>query len=121
MREGKIKKNYLRFRVQHQEQDEEEDEFEDLSELDPDELSRLNRQLEAGSQATQGADISEDEEAQQRVEDDANYYKENIFNREDFYLYRGVINMYLCEFQKAYSDFGASSGVMHINKQLYPR
>jgi hypothetical protein len=29
--------------------------------------------------------------------------------------------MYLGDFQKAYNDFGASSGVMHANKQLFPR
>lgn len=40
-----MKRNDLRFRVQQQEgeQDEEIDEFEDISELDPDEIIKLNR------------------------------------------------------------------------------
>jgi len=45
VKEGKMKRNDLRFRVQQQEgeQDEEIDEFEDISELDPDEIIKLNR------------------------------------------------------------------------------
>jgi hypothetical protein len=61
VKEGKMKKNDLRFRVQQQQEEEDDDEFEDLSELEPEELSRLNHQLEAGSNATQGADLSEDD------------------------------------------------------------
>jgi hypothetical protein len=76
-----------------------------LSELDPEELSRLNHQLEAGSNATQGADLSEDDAALQKNEDEANYYKENIFNKEDFYLYRGVLHIYQGEHKKALADF----------------
>lgn len=40
-----MKRNDLRFRVQQQEgeQEEEIDEFEDISELDPDEIIKLNR------------------------------------------------------------------------------
>lgn len=33
------------------------------------------------------------------------YYKENIFNREDFFLYRGVMHFYAGEYSKAFSDF----------------
>ena len=57
---GKSKRNDLRFRVQ-QPAEEEQDEFEDISDLDPDEIIKLNRQLEAGSNASQGADKSDDE------------------------------------------------------------
>jgi hypothetical protein len=44
VREGKQKRNDLRFRVQREEQDqqEEEDDYEDISDLDQDEISRLN-------------------------------------------------------------------------------
>ena len=48
------------------------------------------------------------------------YYKENIFNREDFFLYRGVMHFYAGEYQKALNDFESSSGVMHANKVLNP-
>jgi hypothetical protein len=50
VREGKEKRNDLRFRVQQQ--DEQDEDFEDISELDADELARLNKQLEAGSNVT---------------------------------------------------------------------
>lgn len=50
MQEGREKRNDLRFRVQQTE--EPEDEYEDISDLEPDELDRLNRLLEAGSNAT---------------------------------------------------------------------
>jgi len=52
MREGKEKRNDLRFRVQQPHDDEEEDEFEDISDLDQDDIIKLNKQLEAGSNAT---------------------------------------------------------------------
>jgi len=35
-----------------QQQDEQDEDFEDISELDADELARLNKQLEAGSNVT---------------------------------------------------------------------
>ena len=81
----------------------EEEDYEDISDLDDAEIEKLNRQLEAGSTATQGADVS-DEEADQKEAEDANYYKENIFNKEDYYLYRGIFNIYANEPEKALSD-----------------
>jgi len=36
------------------------------------------------------------------------YYKENIFGQEDFLLYRGVMNFYIGEYQRAINDFEAS-------------
>jgi hypothetical protein len=36
------------------------------------------------------------------------YYKENIFGTEDFLLYRGVMNFYIGEYEKAIVDFEAS-------------
>jgi len=38
-----MKRNDLRFRVQQPNMDDDEDEFEDISDLDPDEISKLNR------------------------------------------------------------------------------
>ena len=37
--------------------------------------------------------------------DKYSYYYENIFNLEDFYLYRGVFNFYKQRFQDALVDF----------------
>lgn len=119
MREGREKRNDLRFRVQQQ-QDEQEDEFEDISDLDPEELAKLTKQLEAGSNATQGADISDDA-LDAKEADDANYYKENIFNKEDYYLYRGIMQIYSCDYDKALADLEQTSGIMHVNKVLYPK
>ena len=107
-KEGKSKRNDLRFRVQQPQDQDEQDEFEDISDLDPDEIIKLNRQLEAGSQASQGADKSDDE-ADAKEAEEANYYKENIFNKEDYYLYRGVMNIYAGEYEKAIGDFDQSS------------
>lgn len=36
------------------------------------------------------------------------YYKENIFGQEDFLLYRGIMNFYTGEYQKAIVDFESS-------------
>ena len=119
-KDGKSKRNDLRFRVQQPPDQEEQDEFEDISDLDPDEIIKLNRQLEAGSNASQGADKSDDE-ADAKEAEEANYYKENIFNKEDYYLYRGVMNIYAGEYEKAIGDFDQSSQIMHANKVLYPR
>jgi len=44
---------------------------------------------------------------------DTNYYKENIFNKEDYYLYRAVMNFYAGDFEKAMTDFDQSSAIMH--------
>ena len=52
---------------------------------------------------------------------EANYYKENIFNKEDFYLYRGVLSIYACEYESAIEDLQQCSVVMHQNKVLYPK
>lgn len=115
VREGRIKRNDLRFRVQQQTQDDDDDEFEDLSDLDPDDINKLNKKLEAGSNATQSADMS-DSEGDQKEAEEANYYKENIFNKEDYQLYRGIMNLYAGEFEKALVDLEQSSNTMHANK-----
>jgi len=65
---------------------------------------KLNRQIEAGSAASQGADRSDDA-ADAKEAEEANYYKENIFNKEDYYLYRGVMAIYSGDYEKAISDF----------------
>ena len=63
--------------------------------------------------------MSSDEDSEE--EGEANYYKENIFNKEDFYLYRSVLNIYGQEYQKAIVDLEACSNIMHQNKVLYPK
>ena len=96
MREGKQKRNDLRFRVHREEgqpDDDVEDDYEDISDLDTEEILRLNHQLEAGSNATQLADI-ENADLDAAEAADQNYYKENIFNKEDYFLYKGIIQIY---------------------------
>ena len=48
-------------------------------------------------------DTSEDE-GNDADDPEANYYKENIFNKEDFYLYRGVLAIYSGEYEGAMED-----------------
>lgn len=55
---------------------------------------------------------------EQSVADEQNYYKENIFNREDFCLFRGVMYFYNDEFDKAIADFKQTSKIMHANKNI---
>lgn len=55
---------------------------------------------------------------EQSVTDEANYYKENIFNREDYYLFRAVMYFYSEDFDKAVADFKQTSKIMHANKNL---
>ncbi len=38
-------------------------------------------------------------------DEETNYYKENIFNKEDYYLYRAVMHFYAGEYDKSISDF----------------
>lgn len=38
-------------------------------------------------------------------EEETNYYKENIFNKEDYYLYRAVMYFYAGDYERALSDF----------------
>ena len=52
------------------------------------------------------------------LDDEPNYYKENIFNREDFFLFWGVINFYIGDYNKAISDFEQTSDIMHSTKEL---
>lgn len=49
--------------------------------------------MEAGSNATQLADI-ENADLDAAEAADQNYYKENIFNKEDYFLYKGIIQIY---------------------------
>lgn len=61
-------------------------------------------------------DIGEIDE--QAVADESNYYKENIFNKEDYYLFRSVMYFYTEEYDKAISDLKQTSKIMHANKNL---
>ena len=62
--------------------------------------------------------MGDDEEGK---DEETNYYKENIFNKEDYYLYRAVMFFYAGEFEKSIQDFESSSTIMHSTKVLYPR
>jgi tetratricopeptide (TPR) repeat protein len=64
---------------------------------------------------------SEQPKASEIEEEDMNYYKENIFNKEDYYLYRAVMYFYAGDYEKALADFEASSAIMHSQKTLYPK
>lgn len=81
------------------------DEFEDISELDDREIERLNYKIAKSDSDELDQDSSDDEASQENGEDaDANYYKENIFNKEDFYLYRAVLYIYGADYEKAVQD-----------------
>lgn len=116
------RRNDLRFRVQQQdgEGEEEGDEYEDISELDDNEIEKLNRKLERNESDELDQQASSDEETDEASED-ANYYKENIFNKEDFYLYRAVLEIYGGNYEKAIQDLEQCSNIMHQNKVLYPK
>jgi tetratricopeptide (TPR) repeat protein len=94
-----------------------QDEYDDISEqenaLNERELAKLNRQLEQASQ-----DILKDTERSRATDanteqEETNYYKENIFNKEDYYLYRAVMYFYAGDYEKALGDFEQSSQIMH--------
>lgn len=36
-------------------------------------------------------------------------------------MYRGVMNIYVGDYEKALSDLEQSSQIMHVNKVLYPK
>lgn len=42
---------------------------------------------------------------EEEKEEETNYYKENIFNKEDYYLYRAVLFFYCGEHEKSIQDF----------------
>jgi hypothetical protein len=44
-------------------------------------------------------------EREEMEDEETNYYKENIFNKEDYYLFRAVMQYYGGEYEKALSDF----------------
>lgn len=96
-----------------------EDEYENLSELDDRELDKINRrkELEDASSMTEQAKL----EAEDEKDEETNYYKENIFNKEDYYLYRAVMHFYAGDYDKSLADFEQSSAVMHSAKVLYPK
>jgi hypothetical protein len=114
------RKNDLRFRVQQNEDEGEEaegDEYEDISELDDREIEKLNRKLARNESDELDQGSSDEEEG----DGEANYYKENIFNKEDFYLYRAILFLYGEEYSKAIQDLEQCSAIMHHNKVLYPK
>lgn len=83
--------NDLRFRVNNQDDASEAmNEFEDISELDEHERARLDKKLENAAASGELDQDSSDGDASASGEE-ANYYKENIFNKEDFLLYRAAM------------------------------
>lgn len=114
--------------------DEEADDYDDVSDLmDERELEKLNRELAQTSNdilidetesemLPQGGDKrAAVDQHEEQEEEGANYYKENIFNKEDYYLYRAAMYFYAGDFDKAINDFEMSSSIMHSQKVLYPR
>ena len=64
-------------------------------------------------------DVEDQGEIDERAfTDEANYYKENIFNKEDYYLFRAVMYFYSGDYDKARQDFKHTSDIMHANKNL---
>ena len=106
----------MRYRVAGQDDDDDNNDYEDLSELDERELEKLNRKDDQESNYTESR--MDDDEIK---EEETNYYKENIFNKEDYYLYRGMMYFYAGEYEKSTADFEQSSNIMHCNKVLYPK
>jgi len=43
----------------------------------------------------------EDPKIDAKEAEDLNYYKENIFNKEDYYLYRAVFHLYAGNYDRA--------------------
>ena len=106
---------------QNNDDGEEADEFEDISELDDREIERLNYKIAKSESDELDQDSSDDANSADDEDADANYYKENIFNKEDFYLYRAVLQIYGAEYEKAVQDLEQCSGIMHQSKNLYPK
>ena len=62
-------------------------------------------------------------EAEEKIfieEEEINYYKDNIFNKEDYFLYRAVIYFYLGDYEKSISDFDQSSSLMAHSSESPP-
>jgi hypothetical protein len=88
----------LRFRVANQGDDDENgDEYDDISEIDEKELEKFikRKELDEMSNATETRTMEDEKE------EETNYYKENIFNKEDYYLYRAVMFFYSGDFEKS--------------------
>ena len=84
-------------------------------------MKKKHEQKRAASSGLGGHDdYYEDSSDEEEIDgtSDLNYYKENIFNKEDYLLYRGVMHFYSGEYHKALSDLEASSRIMHANKEI---
>jgi len=46
------------------------------------------------------------------------YYMENLFSRDDLYLYRGVVKFYAGKYSEAAKDFKLAGKVKRLNKRL---
>lgn len=72
-----------------------------------DKIASLNTDKKRGS-ATKDKIMSNKEKllaelaaVEEEKEEETNYYKENIFNKEDYYLYRAVLFFYCGEYEKS--------------------
>jgi len=74
-----------------------------LSEIDERELEKLEQANRRGIKFHWKSRARGLEE--EKREEDTNYYKENIFNKEDYYLYRAVMYFYAGDYDKSIGDF----------------
>ena len=72
-------------------------------------------------EAMKGKKKGSEQDDEEEEDEETNYYKENIFNKEDYYLYRAVMYFYSGEYEKSLQDFEYSSQIMHQTKVLYPK
>lgn len=66
------------------------------------------------------ADI-DDRNLDQKEASEQNYYRENMFSREDLHLYKGVMLIYVGRFEDAAVEFDKASQVMHAGKNVRAR
>lgn len=71
-------------------------------------LGSLNTDKKRGSATKDKTTMSNKEKllaelaaVEEEKEEETNYYKENIFNKEDYYLYRAVLFFYCGEYDKS--------------------
>ncbi len=117
-----MRKNDLRFRVQGNDEEDGDEEYDDLTEME--QMQAQEEEMKGESKAAKRAKdkrSNEESDDEEFNEDDTNYYKENIFNREDYYLFRSVMYFYGGEYEKSVQDLEQCSNIMHSSKVLYPK
>jgi hypothetical protein len=74
-----------------------DNEYDDISDIDEKELERLNKKKKHDDEVS----VITESQAEDDKEEETNYYKENIFNKEDYYLYRAVMYFYSGDYEKS--------------------